>query len=357
MLKAALIEIDGSHDECLYSQLLFLKKGGYRTTLICSENLRAQVEGFGADETLFYEFKSKGNRARTQELRRMRDRLAADDIRTIIFNSAHGHLIRDLLFLRFPKGTRFFGTLHGINKLRGSFTQWLISRRIRHYFLLNDYLVENLPMVPHKGLAFQSYYPMFFPAFPGVAAPDKPAGECWVCIPGQVEYKRRDYETLVRTFATLPEKPRLKFLLLGKSDHAHGNGPELRQLIDSLNVTQYFHFWPGFVDNATFHAWLQASDVVMPLIHPGNDGFEKYLVYQISGAYNLAFAYRKPLLMLEDFNRYSDFRENSLFYSLDNLGDILRQLPVQAADLQPRIYRDPKWTFEAQQQRYLGFIS
>lgn len=357
MPKAALIEIDDSHDECLYSQLLFLQKGGYHTTLVCSEKLRPQVEGFGADETLFYEFKNKKGRARMQELRRMRDTLAAEGIRTIIFNSAHGHLIRDFLFLRFPKDTRFFGTLHGINKLRGSFTQWLISRRIRHYFLLNDYLVQNLPMVPHQGLAFQSYYPMFFPVFPGGRVIDKPAGEFWVCIPGQVEYKRRDYETLVRTFAALPEKPDLKFLLLGKSDHAHGNGPELRQLIASLGVTDYFRFWPGFVDNATFHEYLQACDVVMPLIHPGNDGFEKYLVYQISGAYNLAFAYRKPLLMLEPFSRYSDFRENSLFYSLDDLGTALQQLPEHTADLLPSLYRDPKWSFEAQQERYLAFIS
>lgn len=357
MPKAALIEIDGSHDECLYSQLLFLKKGGYHTTLVCSEDLRRQVESLGADETLFYTFKGKNGYERRKELRHLRDALKERGITTIIFNSAHGRLIRYFLWLRFPKGTRFFGTLHGLNKLKGSLTQKLISARLRHYFLLNDYLLDNLELMPHRGLSFESYYPMFFPQFPGGPVVEKKAGESWVCIPGQVEYKRRDYETLVRSFAALPEKPALKFLLLGKSDHAHGNGPELRQLIAALGLADYFHFWPGFVDNATFHAWLQASDIVMPLIHPGNDGFEKYLVYQISGAYNLAFAYRKPLLMLEAFQRYGDFRENSLFYDLNSLGAILQQLPAQVKALEPGLYRDPKWSLEAQAERYLRFIS
>jgi glycosyltransferase involved in cell wall biosynthesis len=355
--KAALIEIDGSHDECLYSQLLFLKQGGYETTLICNEKLRSQVMEFdAADEKLFFKLDGQSKWKELKDLWRIRQYLVRNNITTVIFNSAHAHRVEYLTQMLFPRRFRFAGTIHGINKLKGSFTQKMISRKLRKYFVLNDYLLSNLHHLPTKGLAFQSFYPIFFPQFSGKPVIEKPAGEFWIAIPGQVEYKRRDYETLVRAFARLEHKAGYKFLLLGKSEHRHGNGPELRQLIDELGVTAHFIFWKDFLDNATFHAYLEQCDVMMPLIHPGNDGFRKYLTYQITGMYNLAFAYKKPMLMLGDFNKYEDFKENAVFYSLETLPEVLQQAKTKIAAIGPKMYRQPKWSFDWQAKHYLEFI-
>ncbi len=355
--KAALIEIDGSHDECLYSQLLFLKEGGFHTTLVCSDNLSRQVHEFNAsDELVFFSFGGKSTLDKLKELWKLRNYLIVNNITTVILNSTHGSLIRNFCLLPFPSQTRFYGTLHGINKLKRSFTQNLISTRVKHYFLLNDYLKDNLKQVPHRGLSFESFYPIFFLQFHTASEITKPADEFWIGIPGQVEYKRRDYETLVKAFAAVENKPNYRFLLLGKSEHKEGNGVALQQLIKDNGVTEYFVFWKGFMENSVFHAYLQQCDIIMPLIHPGNDGFEKYLVYQITGSYNLAFAYKKPLLMLEDFSRYADFKENGIFYSLDNLSATMTDLPKAVETITPRLYKDPKWQFQAQCKRYLDFI-
>ncbi|PZF71017.1 glycosyltransferase family protein [Taibaiella soli] len=356
--KAALIEIDGSHDECLYSQLLFLKRGNYHVTLICSENLRKQVADFGiADEVLFFPFDHQSHLQKLKLLWKIRNHIAGNQIGTVVLNSLHGRTIRDFTMLPFPKKTVFAGTLHGINKLKGSLTQRIMSTRVRRQFLLNDYLVDNLKLVPNHGIRFKSYYSIFFPEFAGAPAIEKPKDQCWIAIPGQVENKRRDYETLIRTFAALAEKPNYRFLLLGNSKHKHANGDELKALAKELDVERYFIFWDSFVDNALFHAYLKVCDIVAPLIHPGNDGFMKYKIYQISGAYNMAFAYKKPLLMLEDFKEYQDFQENAVFYSLEHFSNVLQHLPEAIEKLKPQMYQQPKWSLEAQTESYLRFIN
>lgn len=355
-MKAAILEIDGSHDECLHSQVLFLKQGGYRVTLICSSDLKVQVREIPADEKIYIDIRNRKGLSRWSSLLALRSILVKGEFDKIIFNSAHGSTIRDFCLLPFSGKARFFGTMHGINKLKGSIGQQLIGRRIKNYFVLNDYLLDNLKSFPLNGKKFTSYYPIFFPDFEDKPLVTKPTNELWVCIPGQVEYKRRDYESLVKAIAESKNTGHLRFLCLGRSDHAHGNGPELKALVKAHGLTKQFVFWDGFVDNPTFHAWLAASDVVMPLIHPGNDGFEKYLHFQISGAYNLAFAYKKPLLMLQEFEWYEDFKYNAVFYKIDTLAWVLGQLPELLKEKQHRCYQNSKYTFDNQAEAYLRYI-
>jgi len=354
---AAVIEITGSHEECMYAQLLFLKQAGYHTIMICSSNLEKRVIEFDmADESVFFPFENESisNLPKLLQLRRL---LIDRHVSLVAINSAHGKLIQNLVLLPYPKDIQFIGILHGINKLRGSFTQKLISTRIKKYLLLNDYLVDNLKrvQVPHEHLQFESYYPIFFPAFQYPPVLHKPEDQLWITVPGQVEYARRDYITLVNEFARLEEKPDVHFILLGSHQHAAGDGPDLQQRIQALHLERYFTF-TGYAPNAPFHAYLQASDIIMPLIHPGNDGFEKYLIYQITGSYNLAFAHKKPLLMLQDFADYEDFKENALFYKLEDLHLRLQTLREDIAHITPQLYKSPKWTVAYQQKKYIDFI-
>jgi hypothetical protein len=356
--KAALIEIGGSHDECLYSQLLFLKAGGYHTTLICSEDMRPRLEDFEpADEMLFIPLKGLGALKKFAALNRIRRHIIKNHIKTVIFNTAQGTEVRDLTLMPYPADIRFYGAMHNIRKAASSFTQKIISRRVNKYFVLNDYLLDNLKSVQHNGLSFTTYYPIFFPLYPDGLLYEKQPGEIWIAIPGQVEYKRRDYQTLVNTIAQMPVKPVIRFFLVGKSMHTHGNGNELKQLLQEKGLADTFVMWDDFVNNATYHACISSCDAVMPLIHPGNEGFDNYLNTQISGAYNAAFAYKKPLLMLSDFSRYEDFKENAIFYNLDILAETLMNLPQLLAEQQGRLYKHTKWSFDAQADRYLSFIS
>ena len=355
--KAALLEIYDSHDETLYSQLLFLQRGGYRTTLIVSEAHSRQVADYGlGQETIFVNCTGKKGLRLWQELWRIRKILIERDIDIVILNTAHSNPIRNFCLLPFPKRMTFYGTLHGVNKLQGSLTQKIISRRVPNYYLLRDYMLQKAMQVPHKELRFKVFYPIFHPDFGDTPVEPARPGQLSIAIPGSVEYKRRDYESLLNAFARLDEKPNVRFFLLGNGDHPHGNGQELRQKVAALGLEQYFCFFNGFVPAAVLHTYLRHCDAVMPLIHPINADMEKYLENQISGAFPLAFAYHKPLLLHDYYRRYPDFQETGIFYNLDNISIFLNNLSRELAAFRPDRYDNPKWTLTYQAGQYNSFL-
>jgi glycosyltransferase involved in cell wall biosynthesis len=357
--KAALLEIYDSHEVNIYSQLRFLQEGGYDVTLIVSERHRNTVRTFGGGFSVEYvSVTSKGGLAQWQELWRIRQMIISRGITTVIFNTAHTNPVRNFCLLPFPGNIKFFGTLHGVNKLEGSLTQKIISRRIPNYYLLADYMLEKAMKMPHKGLLFSVFYPIFQPHFAAANIEPKGSDEYWIAIPGSVEYKRRDYLSLLNAFAALATKPAVRFLLLGNGDHPHGNGPELRQKIADLGLQKHFLFFNGYVDDAVLHSYLQHCDAVMPLIHPINADMEKYLENQISGSFHRAFTYRKPLLMHEYFSRYQDFRETALFYSLEGLQSFLDGLEGALSSFNnEERYANSKWTLNYQAKNYCAFLS
>ena len=354
MAKVALLELAGSHDECLYSQVLFLKKAGYQVTLVCSENLRGQVRTFPHVEAFeFLSFRDKGAIGQWKLLLKLRNFLMREGFQKIIINTAYGKIIRNLLLLPFPSRIEFIGTAHSLPKLLHSSTQKLISRKIRKYFFLNDYLSEQFRS-SESTLNVSTYYPIFFPEVKEVEL-DKPEEEIWVCIPGQLEIKRRDYPTLLNALGKVRPKANIKFILLGRSNHRYSNAIEVVEMMKSKGLENQFVLFESFIENNLFHTYLLRSDYILPLIHPNNMGGSSYLRNQISGAFNLAFAYRKPLLMEQAFSAYEDFKDSSLFYKEENLDTFLENLP-HPHKLNKQFYQLPKWTFGYQQEQYIRFI-
>src|SRR5688572_28444174 len=94
---AALIELGGSHDECLYAQVLFLKERGYTVHLICTANLEPQVAGFQeVDQFLYFDFEGAGTLQSFRHLYRIRKHIIKYNITQVIFNTAEGNLVRNL---------------------------------------------------------------------------------------------------------------------------------------------------------------------------------------------------------------------------------------------------------------------
>ena len=91
----------------------------------------------------------------------------------------------------------------------------------------------------------------------------------------------------------------------------------------------------------------------MSLVHPSKPQFRKYLTEKISGTYNLAFAYKKPMLCPEDMAVYEDFKDTSVFYNLNNFADFINNLSVTDTT---NLYKLEKWNEDAQQTNIVTFI-
>ena len=108
----------------------------------------------------------------------------------------------------------------------------------------------------------------------------KPAGECWIVIPGLATSARRDYDKLISEIAHAENMPAsFKFIFLGKYELGDIINDEVKQ---SGWWKKYIVTFDGFVDYSTFHSWIQLSDIILPLLKTDDDDF--YGESRISGS-------------------------------------------------------------------------
>lgn len=359
--KVALIEIGTSHDECLHAQIAFLKHYGCRVHLILSDKVQQRAGAIGGVDHCFVVPEPRGVWSRLQAARRINRYLTAQDLRTVVFNTAHGKALRNLCLLA-DRRIRFAGILHGAGKvIRPSFTQWSISRRVQTYFVLNDYIRDGVRQT-RPTLALRSLYPVFLPgceqqSVGGIDTSADTDDHFTVCIPGPVHQGRRDYSGLLRALTEHPLGPSVRFVLLGKCHQE--DWPAITRRIDAMGLRDQFTLFDRFVEQEEFRRHLARCDAVMPLIHPSTPNFANYRTVQISGSFNLAFAYRKPLLMHRAFDDAEDFQRTACFYDETDLVDIVNHLASDRAalDRQRAILRTwEKLSFEYQAEQYVSAL-
>ena len=354
--KAALIEISTAHDECLYSQLCFLKDSGYETELICSSVLKDKISSIASDfVTTFFSF-GKNIVSDFNNLLSLRRYLIQKKFNKVIFNSADGIRIRNLLLFTFPMEIEFAGILHDSEKVIRSGNQKFINKKVKKYFVLNDYVLDYVNSLKIGKQIFESVYTIFQPGF-NSGEISKPADEFWVCIPGRVEQKRRDYNQLIRSLSQTSLNENVKIILLGSTDDNLKR--QLKETIKKLNLSEQVILFEKFLDNKTFYSYLKLSDIVLPLIHPSAVWFDKYFKTQISGSYNMAFTYKTPLLCEKSFSTYEDFKDTSFFYEVENIIGRINELASDKNKFIKQInsmYKLPKWNYDFQREKYIRFL-
>ena len=348
-MKTAIVEIRESHEECIYTQLRFLKDAGHHVTLILHPNLANQISDYArlADTIHYIDFDRAGFVKKIQLQVRLFKLLK--EFGLIVLNTAHSYkILRNLtLLLRLSRAT-CIGILHDAKKLETSFTQGIISKKVKKYFVLNDAL---LPSREDKGMPkVQSFYPIFFPSYAPV--PVNKQQHIWIGIPGRVDYNRRDYDLLIGSLSSLDRLTRVKFLILGKVDRDRTTGKRLYDSIVNSGQLERFILFHCFIPNDEYHAYLKACDYIMPLLTLSDD----YLESKISGAFNLAFAHRKTLLCRSFFASLPDLAENGFFYDENSLTQLLIDID-EGRVYRKATYTNPKWDYRFQQRRYISFIN
>ncbi len=348
-MKTALVEIENSHAECLYSQIEFLKKTGHHVTVVSTKEIKKIIDNFNNID-LIKEFDFNGNKFQnTIQLFKLHQFLNKN-FDYVIFNTCSGNKIRNLCLLPLKK-PKLAGIIHNTKKIYTSSNQKIISKKIKNYFVLNDELLKHIKT--NNSLKFSSFYPIFFPEFKTIPL-NKKQNEIWITIPGQIEQSRRNYQFIIDTLKNNTIDSTIKFIFLGRISKKDFNNPKYITLINDI---KYFHekgkllCFENFIDENIFHSYLKKSDFIMPLLNSENN--EAYKKYKISGTNNLAFAYKKPLLVHENFIDFDDFKENATFYNNNTFINLLNNLKeIQNINL----YKNKKWQFDYQKNRYLNFI-
>lgn len=267
----------------------------------------------------------------------------------ILLNSAQGRKVRDLCLRLFFDRTPIVGVHHNPENIYKSFTQKIIHWKIKKYIVLADFIKDFLKTkLKNKKIQIASFYPLSFQQglrF-GIEGKDR-----YILIPGVLEQDRRDYlgfvDMVKKNESTL--NPKLKFVLMGNSKNH--DGPQVVEKIKSLTLQSRFIFFDTYVEDEIMMGYVDKCLAIMPLMHPGTRWFDKYFETKISGAYSLAFAFNKYLLMHEIFKGKKEFETHAVFYNTESLSDAILKL-----EKLPVIERPKKFDFQFQKTRLLEFL-
>lgn len=351
-----LVELENSHDECLYSQVLFLEQSHHKVSMILSPHsfqstqkfhyLCENVAQLEMKHGLFNHWKL------TQKIMRFRRKWKS---KVIIFNTAQGSFVRDFSLLTLWHRVRVLGVLHTIKKLQGSFTQKLISLKIKKYYLLS--LILSNQLSPKKRRKVQVFYPIFFhhPILPKPFQKEK----FNIIIPGGVETRRKDLKGFVDQFFNQPIPAHWNIIFAGKTEENNECFLRINNTIKLNNMNKQFVFYHGFIPQKEYFEIIEAGHVILPLIHPNTTSSDEYMSRQISGAFNLAYGFKTPMLIHKAYKKHEEFQCSSIFYNEEKLFDQIKSLDEDRNRLEEKrkaIQNYSLFDFEVQQNNFLSWV-
>lgn len=347
MKSIALIEFGSSHDEVLYSQYRFIENySDSKVHLFVSEALKPRLFNYPSEQVHFLPASP-----RFRDFRKLHRLLAKLNVDRVVINTASGKRVRNFVFAKARVPYKYIGLLHHQRKLENSTTQSLISLKIRSYLFLSAYLAHQAKSLkPYLRIGY--FYAGFLPKWEISEEMRKPQGEIWIVIPGQLEYKRRDYQALLNSLDPQKSPSNLRFIALGKSMHDHGDGADFKQQLNQKGLVPWFKTWDNFVPNEAFYSYLRQADFVLPLIHPNHAGGKLY-AKQISGSWNMAMAFKIPLLLEENAPAFSEWQDAGFAYDLAHLSSLWSQIEALRSE---SFYQEEKWQIESQADQYLSFV-
>ncbi len=352
--RVAILEFTTYHQECLYSQIKMFSEAGYKVTLIVNPKLLLQIE---AQKNRLEHIRTYDPRAASFILGRifnwlkLFNYLKATPFERIIFNTASSNKEIIALALLISPSSKCYGIIHNLKKLNQSFSQKLISTKINRYFVLNDFLLNSVNL-NNKNIYLESFYPIFFPEY-GLKENIVKSDNIWISIPGEINFDRRDYVTFIEGVKKMNPENKIKFILLGKANKNKRETRDFLNTIEQSGIIDHFQIFDEFLEDPDFHTYLKLSDYIMAPVSLAEQG---YLKYKITGAFNLAFAYQKPLICPSSLKIISDLNQHAHFYENSDSLALIFDMAANRTLPPKKDYEDEKWRFSYQQNKYLKFL-
>ncbi|MBP9095373.1 MAG: hypothetical protein KBG21_02120 [Ignavibacteria bacterium] len=353
--EVLLAEFNKSHTEVLHSQIFFFLKKKYHVNLWI--NKEADFEDVYNGKVKIIREDTKISSLNIGLLYKVVRFIQRNKIKKVVLNTAHGILIRNLCLLLMNSKVEVIGVIHQAHKLIKSSTQKIISNKIKKYFVLNDYVKEYMNNLQQKTYRINSFYPIFFNN--NESNNSKINDKIIITVPGNVIQNRKDYLFLLKSIVKLDKelKEIFQFIFLGTASKSES--AEVFNLINKNKLEENFvKIYKKRVPENEFIDVLQHSDYIMPLIHPSSHSYNEYMTTEISGAFNTAFAFKKPLLMYDSFNKFEDFKNFALFYNEKSFESMLEKIAKH--DLTKEIKKNylnyKKFDLDFQTENYINFI-
>ena len=135
MTKVALIEVGDFHDECLYSQVLFLQQEDIEITVFANNKLKSRIKNLSNfAEIEFLDLSSKFKKYKCWF--RMWKKIVFGGYSKVIFNSAESNIYKFIQF-PFPNRIELIGTLHNGQNLLSKAKQKYVSKKLKKYLSSN----------------------------------------------------------------------------------------------------------------------------------------------------------------------------------------------------------------------------
>lgn len=294
--RTAIVEFNTWHGECLTPQIAYLKANGDDVTLICPKKTTTAIAPRVLDGVELVTCDEKKSVANVWRVWRTLWRGGFD---AIVLNTAQGSECLKLSLLPKPRNTAIVGTIHNLKKLTSSTGQRLVNRMLDGILVIAPYLI---PHVPQIGKPTGYYSPL--KGAPLASTPLEKGTDTWLVVPGSIEFKRRNFKTLI-DIATATRGLPIKYVILGNSTKA--DGPELKRMVSDAGLDEAFVFFDGFVDAVTFDAYVSAADYLLPLIDDKLPNGADYLTRKTSGTFSLSARFGKTMLCDKFLTPMADF--------------------------------------------------
>lgn len=319
------------HEELLLPQVLSLLEENIDVHLICSEKIasnqsldtvrkRINFHTYASTSSLF---------AKIKLLWQVPGYAKKNKIDAIIVNTLDSNLTRNLL-KRLPFLKRA-AIVHNADKFVGTGAYTKNLRVVDRAFTLTHYIAYFLQENHVKAT------PISLCKFGNIDTTTPPQNDLTektinIIIPGQIDFARRDYQSLL-SVKQLPAA--VKFIFLGNA--SKNDGPSLIREIRQKKLDDHFMWFEHFVDHDQFIKHIATADFIMPLLHPTCDAYEKYRQCKSSAAFMWSSAFSIPMLMEQGFEHLSEYQSLSTYYNINELERLLENLPPRLrADSQPK---------------------
>ena len=287
-----------------------------------------------------------------ENFRRFMDRVRSFRPTHLVHVTAYGK--EPLALASACSDTAQVGVVHNLAKLRRfSWIQWRMMQYIRFFWVLRPGLYRRLPEKyrMRSDYLWTGVYPASLEA--QIPAVQGEKGKVYICIPGRVEYKRRDYRMLLEVLERLEGRERFQFILLGPAVGTHSDYADFFSRIQGRGWEEVFVSFSEIVPFPLYHAYVRMSQAVLALIHPNR--YREHRVYfdsQISGAFPMAQAHQKPLFLHRSFAGEAELEDCSYFYDTsDDLVRLLESLAAGSLDA-GHLYRGNWFSFEEGLRRF-----